>query len=557
MADVGQHAGEVRSAGLVEQISLVAGLRWRVLRNQLRRKSSRLDLIGMIWASIFAAGLVFGLSFAFFWGAYVAISTAHFGWLLLLFWCIFLFWQVFPLFLAGLGSNFEFRGLLRFPLTLSAFYLIALAYGLADFAALASVCWLLAMAIGAAVADPSVMSVMLPVIALFVLFNITCERLIGSWFERLMARRRTREMVFGLIILLSVSAQFIRPLFLRYEHGAPAWLSAVLPYLGFLPPSLASSAIAGAANGEWRSVFSGTAGLILYIAVLSVFLWRMFAAQFRGEQLSEAPAPARIAAGRTAARAAGAPDSLDLLPPQVAAVVRKDFRYLVRNGFVAISLLMPALLVFLFSSQFGGPHPWVTHRGVSSEFFFPGMIGYLMLMLMMPAYNCFAYEGRGLQTYFTVPVHFRDVFLGKNIVQCGVLALEMLVSIAVMSWRIGLPSWPVFTATLAGVVFAVAGQFSIANWASLNFPRKLEFGTMRGQRNSGAAVWVGFGVQLVLGSVCALVLFAGRWTGNAWLPAEAFAGLAIAAIAGYFASLEALTNLAEKKKETLLEAFCR
>jgi len=31
-----------------------------------------------------------------------------------------------------------------------------------------------------------------------------------------------------------------------------------------------------------------------------------------------------------------------------------------------------------------------------------------------PAYNSFAYEGRGIKLYFTAPLRFRDVFLGKN-----------------------------------------------------------------------------------------------------------------------------------------------
>jgi hypothetical protein len=33
--------------------------------------------------------------------------------------------------------------------------------------------------------------------------------------------------------------------------------------------------------------------------------------------------------------------------------------------------------------------------------------------------------------------------------------------------------------------------------------------------------------------------------------------LAIAAIAGYFSALDALSELAEKKKEVLIEALCR
>ena len=140
--------------GVAGQIRLVAELRWRILRNHLRRKNSRLDLIGLIWAAIFSGIMVIGLSFAFCWGAYISISTGHYEWLVLLFWGIFLFWQAFPLFVAGFGATFEFRTLLRFPLSLTAFYLVGLAYGLADFAAIASICWLLAIAVGTGIATP-------------------------------------------------------------------------------------------------------------------------------------------------------------------------------------------------------------------------------------------------------------------------------------------------------------------------------------------------------------------------------------------------------------------
>jgi hypothetical protein len=71
------------------------------------------------------------------------------------------------------------------------------------------------------------------------------------------------------------------------------------------------------------------------------------------------------------------------------------------------------------------------------------------------------------------------------------------------------------------------------------------------------AVLVALGAQILLGSISALLFFAGRSTGNAWLPAEAFAFLAVAAIAGYRASLEPLSDLAEKKKETLVEALSK
>jgi ABC-2 type transport system permease protein len=541
---------------LLEQIGLVAGLRWRILRNGLRKRNNRLDLIGMIFAGIFAGALVFGLSFAFYAGAYQFLSTNRPVWLAWLFWGIFIFWQAIPVFVAGFGARFEFQTLLRFPLSLSAFYLIGLAYGLADFSAIASLCWLLAMTAGATVAKPGVLPAMLLIVAVFILFNVTFERLIGSWLEKLLSRRRTREIFLGLFVLSMISLNFVTPLLRRYGDSLQPKFLHLLPYLAWLPPSLAGRAIAAASQLEPAGFLLGSGGLLLYVVLVSALLWRRFAAQYRGEELSETAAPSRSDA-RPALREDDSADGLSLLSPQVAAVVRKEFRYLTRNGFAYITLFMPPLLIFVFSSQFAGKHPTVSSKAVSAEVFFPAMMAYLILILMAPAYNSFAYEGRGIQTYFTAPLRFRDVFIGKNLVLVSVLALEIALSMAMLTWLLGLPSPPRLVATIAAIIFTVIGQLTIANWSSLSFPRKLEFGKMRGQRQSGVAAIIAFGAQIVLGGISAVVLLTGRWTGSPWFPAEAFAFLAAAAVGGYTASLDALTQLAEKKKETLIEAMCR
>src|SRR5215469_1541042 len=549
MADV---AGR---AGILTQVRLVAGLRWRMLRNGLRKESRRLDLIGLIFAGIFSAFLVVGLSFGFFAGAYNFLSLGRSGWMSLLFWGIFVFWQFFPMFAAGFGAGFEFRTLLRFPLNLSSFYIISLAYGLADFSALACICWLVSITFGATAAKPAVLPAMLLVVTLFVLLNVTLERLVGSWLERLLSRRRTRELFVALFILSMVSLNFIEPVMRRYGAILRPLAQRFLPYLSWFPPSLAGKAIAFAAQAHFGGLALGCAGLLLYASVFSLFLWMRYARQYRGEELSETAAPSRVAA-RTVSKVGDAPDHLSALSPQVAAVVRKEFRYLTRNSFSFFTLIMPPIMVLLFSSMFSGRHATTQHP-VSPEMLFPGIMAYLVLILMAPAYNCFAFEGRGIQTYFMAPMRFREVFLGKNLLLLSVLAVEMGLSLAMLSWRLGLPSPPIFLATLTAIVFAVVGQLTLANWSSLSFPRKLEFGQMRGQRQSGMAVLIAFGAQFLFGGVCAVILFAGRWTENRWLPAEAFTLLAGAAVGGYFASLDALSRVAEKKKETLIEALCR
>lgn len=545
-----------RIPGVWEQVRLVAALRWRILRNKLRKKNNQWDLIGMILAGAFGALVVLALSVGFYFGAYAFLSGGHQNWIALLFWGIFLFWQLFPIFSAGFGGAFEFRNLLRFPLSLRAFYIIGLAYGLADFAAIASICWLLAMTIGANVANPSVLPVMILVSTLFLLMNITLERLIGSWLERILARRRAREMFFALFILFAVSVQFISPLLQRYGRSAQPWVRQAIPYLAIFPPSLAGRAIAGSAQNHVTDALLGSAGIAAYSLLFSVFLWMRFAAQYRGEELSETMAPARSIA-RPIPPARGQSDALRLLTPQVAAVLRKEFRYLTRNSFAFFLLILPPVFVLLFTTQFAGAHPTAMKHPVSTEMFFPGMMAYLILILMAPAYNSFAYDGKGIQTYFTSPLSFRDVFLGKNLLQVAMLTFELTLSIAAFSYLVGVPSLPVLLATLAAIVFNVAGQLSIANWSSLSFPRKLNFGQMRGQRQSGMAVLVSFATQILFAGISAPILFLSRWTGDRWLPAEVFMFLAAAAIAGYSSSLNPLSLLAEKKKETLIDALSR
>jgi hypothetical protein len=549
-------ADVARVPGVWVQIRLVAGLRWRILGNSLRKKHNQWDLIGMIFAGVFASLFVLGLSFAFYFGAYSFLSGGHEAWIAFLFWGIFLFRQLVPIFTAGFGAGFEFHTMLRFPLSLRAFYLIGLAYGLADFPAVASVCWLMAMIIGVARANPAVLPTMIAISAVFLVMNTTLERMIGSWLERLLARRRTREIFFAVFILFAVSLQFLNPLLQRYGRSAQPWVRHVLPYLSIFPPSLAGRAVAGAAQNHFSDVLLGAAGIFAYALLFSVFLWLRFATQYRGEELSETAAPERRVV-RPISRTAEQSDALGLLTPQVAAVLRKEFRYLTRNSFAFFLLIMPPVFVLLFTTQFAGRHPTAIKHPVSTELFFPGMMAYLLLILMAPAYNSFAYDGKGIQTFFTSPVSFREVLLGKNLLQVGMLTFELTLSMAAFSYLVGLPSLPVLVAALAAIVFNIAGQLTIANWSSLTFPRKLNFGQMRGQRQSGMAVLVAFGTQILLGGISAPVLFMSRWTGNAWLPAEVFAFLAAAAIAGYTSSLDPLAALAEKKKETLIDALSR
>jgi ABC-2 type transport system permease protein len=525
-----------------------------MLHNYLRRKQNRLDLIGLFVVCLVAGAFVIGGCFALFAGAYDFVSSGRITWLSLLFWVIFLWWQLLPIMVAGFGASFDFRAVLRFPLSFAAFYIIGLAYGLADFTGVAAVCWIIAVIFGVAAASPALLPASLLMAVLFIAFNVALERLLGSWMERLLAGRRTRELFFAAFILVMVSLQLLGPLLNRYENSAEPWLMRALPYLSYFPASLVGKGIGAAAAGNYSGFALAAAGVACYSALFGVLLWMRFAAQYRGEELSETPGLTKII--RNTARAETGADGLSLLSPRVAAVIRKEVRYLLRNGFAAMLLLLPPGLVFTLISQ-SSLVQFMGAKGISPELFFPGLLAYIVLILMTPAYNSFAYESAGVQTYFTAPLRFRDVFLGKNFVQVCLIVIEVTLCIAAFCYRVGAPPAPIFLATLAAIVFTVVGQLSIANWSSLCFPRKLEFGRIHGQRQSRMAVLIAFAAQILLFAISSLVMGLGRWTGDPWLPAKAFALLAAAAMGGYFASLDALTSYAEKKKEKLIEALCR
>jgi ABC-2 type transport system permease protein len=540
--------------GVLQQIWLITGVRWRILKNGLRRKHNVWDLIAMIWVGFISGVMAIGVAFGLAAGAHAITSSGRLEWLGWLYWAIFLWWQVFPVFIAGFGSNFQFATLLRFPMSLRAFYLLGLGYGFSDFAAISSICWVVGIIVGTTTARSGLVPIMLVVSLLFVLLNVTLERLLGSWVEKILAKRKSREIFIGVFIVCMVSLNFLNPALHAWNPKQSPQYLHYLDYLWWTPGSLVGTAIRAFGNSETHALLLGVGGLAAWCAVLSALLWRRFAAQYSGEEISDSPGPA-ILRRREKSRVV-ANETRGLLAPRVAAVVVKEFRYLTRNGMAFISLIIPPVMILFFSMQFGKGGPMKEHY-VRPALLFPAILAYLMLILVSPAYNSFAYEGRGIQTYFMSPVRFRDVLLGKNLFLVALVSLELVLAMMMMTYRLGWPGAPVFLATVTAGVFALSGQLAIANWSSLSFPKKMEIGKMKGQRNSGVAVWTAFGVQIVIGGICATIFFAGNWTGNPWLPPIAFTALSAAAIGGYVSSLNALDRLAESKKELLIETFSR
>src|SRR3989442_9321977 len=92
-----------------------------------------------------------------------------------------------------------------------------------------------------------------------------------------------------------------------------------------------------------------------------------------------------------------------------------------------MNLLLPLLLVLLFTMQSFTQrhHGQIEALSRSSGWFFFGAVGYVLLLVLAPSYNAFAFEGRGLQMFFTAPVRFRSVILAKNLLLALLVGVEV------------------------------------------------------------------------------------------------------------------------------------
>jgi len=542
------------AAGIGEQVAIVAALRWRIFRNSLRTTTGRLDVLGVVlvgmFTGLFSVGAGLGLGIA----SYFLLAKGRLALLALPFWAVFSLWQFMPVMLAAATASFDFRNLLRFPLRFSVFFLLSLAYGLFDLAAVASLFWLVCIATGLALARPDLLPGTLLTLAIFAAMNLLLSRAVLSWVERLLARRRTREAMLAIFLLLLLGFQLATALGERWHQRVQPYVVAALPVIRLLPPNLAGKAVAGAAPGYASTTAVPAALLLGYAFAFGLLLERRLRAQYRGEELSETQAVRAVPAPTSSASLLSLASSF--LPAPVAAVFEKECRYLLRNSVMLLNSFLPVLLVAFFGLAWSGPRQ---RPGLFTRFpalAFPGGVAYVALIVGQFVLNIFAYDGRGLQLWFVAPIRFRDVLVGKNLMFGLLLAVEAGLVWLAVSLLFRPPEAVIVVATLAGLLFVMLLHFLVGNWLSLKFPRRFEFGKYR-RRPSGMTMLIAFALQFVMIATAAAVTLLARWTGRIWLIAVVFFCLSGILLGVYRATLDRFTRLAESQREVLTTQLCR
>jgi ABC-2 type transport system permease protein len=551
--------GLAAEPALVEQLRLVAELRWNLFRNSLRTMRGRLELVSLIILSTMmglgALGAGVGLGIA----AFFIVHGGHLQWLSLLFWGVFLVWQMFPLLAAAASAQFDFKNLLRFPLRYSSFYLLSVIYGMFDSSALVGSVWLVCLAIGMTVAKPAMLLWAVPTLLVFAIVNVLLTRTIFSWFDRWLAKRRTREALVLLFFLAMLSLQFLGPIIGHWEKGGkknPFQPGIALQIARALPPGLAGDGLIGAASDSPSRAATSLLLLSAYGGALACLLGVRLRAQYRGEDLGESAAPAAVlASGKVTVRQ---PWKLPFISTPSSAVFEKEVRYLLRSGPMLLQLAIPLIILapLAFSFHQGAKHSNPLQR-LPTDLVLPICMAYAFLIQSNFVFNSFGFDGNGVQFLFVTPVRFRDVLIGKNLFHGMTTFVEMVLVGLVMTLLLPVPRAIVVLATFTALLFASLGNFSVGNLLSLSFPRRMEFGMMRQRRVSGVTMAASLGMQAALLGICGGILTFCYFFRSFWIAPWLFLALAGAVVPFYRKSLERCSKLALEKREVLIAELCR
>jgi hypothetical protein len=463
----------------------------------------------------------------------------------------YLLWATLPL---SIGSTRQFDpgNLLLYPVSLRKLFALDFISEVASLQSVVAIPAILALGIGAGLAQGNVAAGILIALAA-VVFGIALTKWISISVGSLIRKKRTRGET--LLALLGVVAGLggalfgqIAPVLFRHADSISA--------LRWTPPGAVAYALthglrAGHASGYALALLAISAYTAILIAIA---FWLSRRAILGGGR----PRRSRV---KTEVSDSGAYTGweIPLLSPALSAIVEKEFRYLLRNAQVRTLTFAPLILIvvrFMNSRRFG---PVGGDGAYSSEFFkysegLMATTGVLYVLLILGGLfgNLFALEHAGMRTLILSPVDRKNILLGKNIAM-STLALVYsggLLLVNELVFRDITMKALLFT-TLSFLIF-VPLLATLGNSLSIRFPKRMKFG----KRLNSSGVAGLFMILIVLGLILLplAATAAGFVAQSLLVEYVTLALLAAFSLAFYLFVIDSQGELLQQRELELLEA---
>jgi ABC-2 type transport system permease protein len=553
-SETGTHA-KIAPVNARAQFRAVAQMRWRMFLNSLRSRRGSFELGARIVMQGFFALIGLGVGVGLGFGAWQVASHTSLRYLAAFLWPVLIAWQFIPITIASFQENADLSIFLRFPLTFRSYAFFYILFGLFDIGSIVGGIALFGIWVGVSIARPGLIPWLTLALALFALFNIFLTRMIFAWIDRWLAQRKTREILGGIFLFLMLAAQLLNPA-LHQGGGYPGEIyrtkigqriETLKRVQSALPPGLTANAVAAAQEQKPFAAFADLLFLACFTAAGGSILAIRLRAEYRGENLGEAPS-------RTTkvTRSRARKNLLEGSGP-IAAVIEKEIRYLMRSGVMLYGFLAPLIIVFLFSN---GSHAGRAN-GFSGEYALPIGVAYGFLGLTRLIYNSLGAEGAGIQLYFMSPTPFRKVMLAKNITHTIIFVAELALVCVIVGLRVGMPDPQIVMLTFCWLAFAVPAQLAIGNILSITMAYRLNMTRMSREQGAAGNSLLGLLTELVVFAAGVAVYLPLRATGHTDLAAPILLALAAFSVLFWLRILSNSARMVENRKEMLINTVYR
>ena len=451
----------------------------------------------------------------------------------------FLYWQVIPVLMASMGSSLDTRKLLVYPVPTGQLFtlevLLRISTGIE----------MLLLVAGAGIGlliNPQIPFWAPASLLVFVVLNLFCSAGIRDLLVRLLARKRIREVVALVLVLLAALPQLL--VFAGFQNRVKQ------VFAGERSPWLPWTATARLAEGH--ASFANVAVLLAWTAA-AYFFGR---SQFERSLTIDIPQTGGASDGRKASRIEwlyrlpGA-----LFPDPLAALIEKELRFLSRAPRFRLVFLMGFSFGLLIWAPIAFGQASSRHSIVAENYLTFVCVYALLLLTDALFWNCFGFDRSAAQIYFLVPLKLSTVLAGKNLAAAVIVFLEIAsITLVCTVLRMSVTALQALealgvTAVVTLFLLAIGNLSSVYNPRAVN-PAKSFRNAASGRTQAVLMLTFPLALTPVILAYLARYAFNAEWAFFAVLAGGAMLGATV-----YSYSMSSAINIAEQRREQIITAL--
>jgi hypothetical protein len=572
--------GDGRTPALLQmnwdQLRAILWLRFRLTRNQFARAGTLNAILSIFLAAMLAFAAIGFAVGGFILGIVVGVKTPP--WTLVFIWdgiimLFLIFWMSGLLIELQRSESIDMARMLHLPITLNQVFLFNYVASHFTPSIVLFVPAMLAMGLGLSVAAGPQMTLLLPLVAAFIVMITAWTYCLRGWLAALMMnKRRRRAIIVWMTLILVLIGQLPNLIFnlghfQRHgrshkalnpaEQSIPAELEGIVEAHLVLPPGWVGYATMGLKQHQVWPAVAATAAAALLASFGLMRAYRLSIRFYMGADEVELPREtAEVKPDVT--RTLLVERRLPLLPDDTAALALATFRSLLRAPELKMVAVMPVVLAFVM---------FMAHRNMPTGKFPPAASGFAVTAAVALAVfafaqtmaNTFGLDRSGFRTLVLLPTPRHQILLAKNLAFFPFMALVAAGLLALAQWLTHASTFALLTSLLqlptAFLLFSL-----ITNLMSILVPYRMSQ-TLKAKKPKAIVIVAVFLSMLVAPVVMvpvfippAVQLLASKLGLAPWLPVNLLAAIVILAIAAtlYRVLLPPLGRLLQRREPAIL-----